>query len=151
MMSKFKFALEPILSLRQNTEDLCKRELGIYLSEKVTLEKQYQELIEVRNNILEAMRPKSKEVLDIEKLKYYKAYDETIKRQQVELTDMLRKLQQTIDEKKEALKEAIKEKKILENLRELHYADFIEVCKKEEQQLVDELVAYKYSQKDEEE
>ncbi|MDA3732588.1 flagellar export protein FliJ [Niameybacter massiliensis] len=148
-MSKFKFTLEPILSLRQNTEDLCKRELGICLNEKAKLDEQYEKLIAVRNEILEAMRPENNQVLDIERLKYYKSYDETIKMQQMQLAKMLRQLEETIDEKKEALKEAVKEKKILENLKELHYADFIEVCKKEEQQLVDELVAYKYSQKDE--
>lgn len=148
-MPKFKFTLEPILSLRQNTEDLCKRELGICLNEKAKLDAQYEKLMEVRSGILEAMRPKNNQVLDIARLKYYRSYDETIKKQQIQLIEMLRQVEETIDEKKEALKEAVKEKKILENLKELHYADFIEVCKKEEQQLVDELVAYKYSQKDE--
>lgn len=144
----FKFKLETVLSLRHNTETMCQRELGIVLTEKNQLEQKYNDLMKTREELLMLMRPKPNESLDLEKLKNYKQYDETIKKKQAQVQAQLERIEIIVNEKKEALKEAVKERKILENLRAIEYEEYIDACKKEEQQLVDELIAYKYSLND---
>ena len=144
----FKFKLETILSLRHNTETMRQRELGIALGEKNQLEQKYNELIKTREQLFNLMRPKPNEPLDLDALKNYKQYDETIKKKQAQVQAQLEHIEIVVNEKKEALKEAVKERKILENLRTIQYEEYIEECKKEEQQLVDELIAYKYSLSD---
>lgn len=144
----FKFKLETVLSLRHNTETMCQRELGIVLTEKNQLEQKYNDLMKTREELLMLMRPKPNESLDLEKLKNYKQYDETIKKKQAQVQAQLERIEIRVNEKKEALKEAVKERKILENLRDIEYEEYIDACKKEEQQLVDELIAYKYSLND---
>lgn len=146
----FKFKLESILSLRRNTETMCQRELGIVLTQKNQLEKQYNQLVEAREENFRLMRPKYNESLNIDAIKNYKHYDETIKKNQVQLKAELDSIERLVNEKKEALKEAVKQRKIIENLRKIKYEEYIDFCKKEEQQLVDELIAYKYALNDKE-
>ena len=56
----------------------------------------------------------------------------------------LEEAEQKVQEKRNELLEAVKERKILENLKTIEKEVFDEEAKREEQRILDDLVTYKY-------
>ena len=59
----------------------------------------------------------------------------------------LNKAKQVVDEKREALLEAVKDRKILDNLKAIHKESFEEEEKRVEQRILDDMVTYRFGNK----
>lgn len=144
----FKFILESVLSLRKNTEEMKKRELGVLNIEKENLHKKKQQVEEEKVQVLHKIREYSTNKLEIEMLKNYNAYYLIIKKQEDHIIKEISVIEQRIKEKRDELQEAVKNRKILENLKAIQLEEYRQEEYRQEQQVVDEIVTYKYSQKD---
>lgn len=144
----FKFSLESVLSLKKNTEEMKKRELGLLNIEKEKLHKKKQQLEYQKVQLLHEMREHSINRLEVEALKNYNTYYPIIKKQEDQIIKEIAVMDQCIQEKKDELHEALKNRKILENLKAIQLEEYRQEEKRQEQQVVDEIVTYKYSQKD---
>ena len=143
----FKFSLEPVLSLREKVEDNKKRELGeaTQYQEKVYQEKLHLE--QIKEEALNLTRKQSREavnVLEIRTLNQYNSYMvKAVRNKEHELEEA----KQVVNEKREALLEAVKDRKILDNLKAIHKESFEEEEKRVEQRILDDMVTYRFGNK----
>ena len=146
----FKFSLEPVLALKEKVEDSKKRELGaatmhqekIY-QEKLLLEKKKDEaLLEARVN--------ESQYVDVCAIKAYNQYSKLISKTIEEKNEQLEAAKIKVEEKRQELLEAVKERKILDNLKAIHKEVFIEEEKRDEQRIMDDIVTYRFGRKERE-
>ncbi len=140
----FKFELESVLSLKQNMEDKKKRELGLANREKELLVAEKTILVKHYEETCHALKKQNGVVLDVQNVKVSHLYAGYLLKQVERKERQIEEAQQKIDIKRQELYEAMKERKILENLKEIKREQYDEELKKAEQLIVDGLVSYKY-------
>lgn len=143
----FKFKLAAVLSLREKIEENKERELGRATLYKDQLVAEELELIAKKEEAVQHVKAYNSQQVDLQNIKafntYYAYIDESIQCKNQEVQEA----QKQVAEKREALLEAVKERKILDNLKEIQNELFIEEEKKSEQTILDDLVTYKYGRK----
>ena len=146
----FKFSLEPVLALKEKVEDSKKKELGeatmyqerIY-QEKLILEKKKDEaLIEARVG--------ENQFVDVSAIKVFNYYNQFISQSIEAKGKELETAKMQVEEKRNELLEAVKERKILDNLKAIHKEVFIEEEKRDEQRIMDDIVTYRFGRKERE-
>lgn len=143
----FKFSLEPVLSLREKIEDNKKRELGeaTQYREKVYEEKLHLE--QIKEDALNLTRKQSRQVVNILEVRTLNQYNSYIVKAVQNKEQELEKATQVVEEKREALLEAVKDRKILDNLKAIHKENFEEEEKRAEQRILDDMVTYRFGNK----
>lgn len=140
----FKFELNSVLSLKEKIEDVKKRELGHANTYKEELELQKQVLVNEHESVYDSIKKSSTQEVDIKAIKALNRYSSHISKQITDTEGHIESAQKVVDIKREELLNAMKERKILDNLKEIKLEQYIEESKKIEQLLVDEIVSYKY-------
>ncbi|MGL4739099.1 MAG: flagellar export protein FliJ [Cellulosilyticaceae bacterium] len=140
-----KFKLETILKLRIQNEENQKRELGklriLMAQAQATYEKFLQEKKSLVGEYTQAVSGKIL-ISELESMRrYLLVVDGQIKKQVVELQE----IENRVSTQQLRLQEAMKERKIMENLKEVYLERWLEEEKRQEQLITDELVSYKYS------
>lgn len=140
----FKFELQPVLALKEKLEDHKKRELGIANTKQEKLVNEKALLMSLHDGAYDEIRKQNAEKIDVNTLKqfnYYTAHlNKVIEKKDLEIV----KATQEVHEKRNELLEAVKQRKILENLKEIKFEQFRDEELKAENQIVDEIVSYKY-------
>ena len=143
----FKFKLEPVLSLKEKIEDSKKRELGAATMHKEVLFNEKRQLMEKKEEAMQAVKAHNSIVVDVRSLKAFNQYsvymDQAIKAK----NQQVQEAQKKVEEKREELLEAVKERKIFDHLKDIQNEVFIEEEKREEQRILDDIVTYKYGKK----
>ncbi len=146
-MAKFKFQLQTVLNIKNQQEDNLKNELGKAVQK---LEKEKSELHRlnfVKDRHIMEFNEKSRKTT-VEKLKEYNAYisllTSKIKRQK----ENVNYASQNVDKVREELIKAVKERKILDKLKEKKYEEYMLESSREELKSNDEVVSYKYYDND---
>lgn len=143
----FKFKLASVLSLKEKIEDSKKRELGAATLHKERLLSEKLELIEKREEAVQAVKKHNSKTVDVQSLREFNTYNAYME-QAIELKNKeVQEAQKKVEEKREALLEAVKERKILDNLKEIQNEVFMEEEKRGEQRILDDIVTYKYGKK----
>ncbi len=142
----FKFELSSVLSLKEKIEDTKKRELGIATKKKEELEQEKSNLIGQKHALHDEIKRSSAKEVDINAVKSLNCYTSYINKQIIQTEGHIVKVQKVVDKKREELLEAMKERKILDNLKELKLEQYTQEARKIEQILVDEVVSYKYGE-----
>ncbi|ONI46155.1 flagellar export protein FliJ [Epulopiscium sp. SCG-B10WGA-EpuloA2] len=143
-----KFRLESILSLKKNIEQMKQKELADAYFEKQKLVNEKNQLEnnkEILNkNTRQSLKGKVNPKDLIQNSQYVGVLDIQIKNTNTEIV----KADNNILVKQKNLVEAMKERKILENLKEIHLEEFRKEQLFEEQKLADEVVGYRYIQRE---
>lgn len=143
----FKFKLASVLSLKEKIEDSKKRELGAATLHKERLLSEKLELVERREEAVQAVKKHNSKTVDVQSLREFNTYNAYME-QAIELKNKeVQEAQKKVEEKREALLEAVKERKILDNLKEIQNEVFMEEEKRGEQRILDDIVTYKYGKK----
>ncbi len=146
----FKFSLEPVLALKEKVEDSKKRELGVATTHQ---EKIYQEkllLEKKKDEALSEARFIEKQFVDVSAIKAFNQYNHYISQTIEAKEKQLEEAKIKVEEKRNALLEAVKERKILDNLKAIHKEAFIEEEKRDEQRITDDIVTYRFGRKERE-
>ncbi len=146
-MSRFRFSMENILSMKEKLEEQAKNEYGRanarLLAEQDKLDLLLDRL-ELANDELKGILIESLSVLEIRRrenaVEVIKSY---IKQQKL----VVKRCEKEVEVAREALSEAMKERKIFEKLKEKAKEAFLREEMKKEQREVDELMSYKYGSK----
>lgn len=146
----FKFKLASVLSLKEKMEDSKKRELGaaIIKAEEVRFEK--ETLASYKQEAIKEVKEQNMGTIDVQYLQAFNQYSLRIDKEIEKKADELIKADQMVHSKRQELLEAVKERKILENLKEIQQEAHNEEEKREEQRILDDIVTYKYGMKGEE-
>lgn len=138
-----KFHLEQVLKYRQEMERMCKEE---FVSAKHNLEDAYEHLLQVEaqvHNLSEEFCHRQGELNCIEELRHYANFfarkREDIKNQK-ERVDILGDI---MNERRDILLDATKEKKVLESLKDKKAEEFKLAMKLKEQNFMDEIATQK--------
>lgn len=140
----FKFNLEPVLSLKQKIEDSKKRELGEATTYKERVDSEKQLLIQSKLEALSEAKNQGNSTISIASMKAFNQYSQYMDYAIEDKNKELIEAQKMVDEKRSALLEAVKDRKILDNLKAIQREIFNEEEKREEQRILDDMVTYRF-------
>ena len=143
-MPRFNFRLQGYLNLKSKMEDQRKLEYGQAMSElerertKLTLleTERAETLSAFREDIGKGVKPQSTNL--------YNSFLTWLKESINIQTEAVRKAEEEAERRRAALAEAMKERKMLEILREKHYEEFMREQALAEQKTVDEIVSFRH-------
>jgi len=144
IMAKFIFKLQSVLNLRKQKEDSIKNELAAAMRK---LEAEKRKLSELENALEDTVREfnkKAKKATVHELIKfngYLSLLNSRIKSQKENVNNAAK----YVDKVREELVKAMKDRKILEKLKDRQYEDFLLEQKKLEQKTNDEIVSFNYN------
>ena len=140
----FKFELNPVLSLKEKIEDAKKRELGEANGHKEYLEFKKNSLADEHQGVYRQIKTNSSKQVNIREIQMLNQYSSYVDKQIKQTEIQIKAAKKIVEKKREELMGAVKERKILDNLKEIRLEQYREDTKKIEQILVDETVSYKY-------
>lgn len=144
-MAKFVYRMENILNIKYKLEEQAKQE---YMTVRVRLNEEEEKLNALQNRKQEYFaqyRDLLKERLDVLQIETCKEaillMDEYIAAQEQAVARVEEELEQAIAK----MKEAIKERKIHEKLKEKQFEIFLQELNQEEMKEIDQLISYQYN------
>lgn len=146
-MAGFKFRLQTLLKLKEQFEKNAKNELGVAI---MKLEEEKSKLRVIEDNIditTNDFKEACSGVIRPEKIKELKTYLEHLQHERDKQKENVKRQQKNVDIIRERLVEIMRERKVLENLKEKDFQEYLKEEAKKEQQQVDELVSYKRASK----
>lgn len=146
----FKFSLEPVLALKEKVEDSKKRELGAATMYQEKVYKEKLVLEQKKAEALQAAKFKENQFVDVTAIKAFNHYNQLITQNIQDKGKQLEEAKIKVEEKREELLDAVKERKILDNLKSIHREVFIEEEKRDEQRIMDDMVTYRFGRKERE-
>lgn len=102
-------------------------------------------LKEERERGVEEAKIEASSGVTVEKLRNYNSYISFVKQKISNQTEKVKCSKETADKYREELVAAVKERKMLETLKEKQYSQYLKEEEKKQQRIVDEIVSYKES------
>jgi flagellar FliJ protein len=144
-MAKFIFKLQSFLGVKEKIEEQKKNEYGKALNILEEEKNKKQELLNRQVSTISHLKQKINEGIKPSEIKQYNNFISYIENEITRQEEVIIKAQKLVDRKREELVNAMKDKKILEILKENEYIEYIKEEKKAEQKFIDELVSFKYN------
>ncbi len=144
-MAGFQFRMAGFLGIKEKIEEQKKLEYGKALK-KLDDERNLLNLLnDKKNNVIYSMRESINLGIHTFELKRYNDYIDYIKRRIVEQEDAVDKAKEFAETKRVELVEAVKERKMLEVIKENDRIEYNKEQLLKEQKIVDEIVSYQYN------
>ncbi len=142
-MAVFRFRLATLLHVKEQLEKSAKNELGVAVSrleaEKARLTAIVAEIASLRDDFVAAVTGS----IDAERIKGLRACIAARETAREKQSDVVKEASGTVDTIRDRVVTLMKERKILEKLREKEYEQFRIEGLQQEQRLADELVTYR--------
>ncbi len=144
-MAKFKFRLQPLLNIKLQLEDSAKNELGKAV-QKLEEEKEIgRSLLKYRERYINEFNEKASKMVRIDELRSYTMYISRLAKNIDDQNKNIKEASDNVDKYRDELIKIVKERKILEKLREKKFNEYLIEMSKDEQKRMDEIVSYKYT------
>ncbi len=146
-MKKFKFRYESVLKMRQDAEDRIKNTLAAVISERQKKVNAYEAMCEkealFQNHITESLQTGNAKGrhLFYDGQQYYAKHKKRI-------SEDISQLDKDIEIIKIDLTHAMKERKVMEKLKEKAFQDFIEAIEEADAKVIEEIVNYHNNRKE---
>lgn len=148
-MARFKFRLQGYLNVKEKIEEQKKLEYGKAI-QKLEEEKEKKRAIEAEAaSRLDELRIEMGENISPERFINYKQYLTLLEKNAIKQEGEIKRAGNFAESKRIELVGAMKQRKMVDVLKEHDYEDFLEEEKKAEQRIVDEIVSYRYGQAEE--
>ncbi|HOV27377.1 MAG TPA: flagellar export protein FliJ [Pseudobacteroides sp.] len=144
-MVKFKFRLQPLLNIKKQLEDSAKNELGKAVQKLEQEKEKGRVLLRHREKYINSLREKTSSVARVEELRNYTMYISSLAKKVEDQNKNIKEANDVVDKYREELIKIVKERKMLEKLREKKLNEYLIEMSKDEQKRMDEIVSYKYS------
>jgi len=143
-MAKFIFKMQSVLNIRKQKEDSIKNELADAMRKLEAEKRKLAELEDRLENTVREFNEKTKKstVHELIEFNEYLSVLNSRIRSQKENVNIVA---QYVDKVREELVKAMKDRKILEKLKDRQYEQFLMEQKKLEQKTNDEIVSYNYN------
>lgn len=150
-MARFVFSMESILQIKLKLEDQAKAEYAVQMAALQKEQERLQQLVERKNDLQEQLHRQINGVLELLRIRQLEDGVENIKYninlQKVKVLNQRKKVERA----QEKLKEAMKERKTYEKLKENAFEEFKKEINAEEQKEINELVSFRYGREAEKE
>lgn len=146
-MPKFSFQFQSILNIKLQQEEALKNEFGKAVQR---LEEEKAEQLRLENHLsdqFEQFNEKSSRGVTVEKLIEHNAYISYLSDRIKQQKENVNFAQQNVDKVREELIKAVQEREILDKLKDKKLEEFRKEQLRQEQQINDEVVSYKHSEK----
>lgn len=143
-MSKFVFSLQNLLNMKEKIEE---QEKNNYSRANLLLQEAEEKRSQLQDRQREAQNQLAEVVLatlDIPEIRRKEDALEILKMYVLQQEVVVRQRERELDEARERLSEAMKERKTFEKLREKAFEEFVAEENRKEQKEIDELVSYRY-------
>lgn len=138
-MAKFGFRFQQILNFRQRSEDDCRRAF-FEAQQRLQEALDYLNVMESKYaDYCEEMMRRQQGIMTIEELRRGHLYAQQLKKEICWQQDEVERRRIMVEQQQAELQHAVQERKIMERLREKHYAIFCKENEQQEQKLMDEL------------
>jgi flagellar FliJ protein len=142
-MPKFTFRLQPVLNIRNQQEENLKNEMGKAI-QKLEAEKQkLRSLEEKENQIVDEFNKKTQKTA-VKSLLQFNDYIGFLKSQIISQKENVNKAAVNVDKVREELVKAVKNRKIMDKLKDKKKEEYVQEEKKLEHKANDEIVSYDY-------
>lgn len=141
---KFKFSLESLLRLRLQLEEQKEIEYGQILQKLQEAKEKLHYIEEEQKKSFEHWREKVERQGTVSLWKEYQPYLQKVKRELEESQRCCSKLEIEVENKRQDLLEAVRQRKTIESLKEKDFEAFQKEVQRQEQKVVDELVTFQY-------
>ncbi len=146
-MKKFRFRYESVLKMRMDTEERIKNELAKWIAKRQSLldaladlnEKSHQYDLHVEDIFLNGDRFGERGNIAQSK-QYYKQHKQM-------LAGEIKRVEHIIKEVQEKLVEAMKERKVMDKLKEKAFQEFVDAINEADAKLIEEVVNYSNNKK----
>jgi len=133
------------LTIKEKVEDLKKNEFGKAVSALAEAQRVKTEMEAMRDDCIDEFRRDIDEGIDPEAFRRYNLFIEKMKIAIKNQEQVVARAEAFVEQKRQELVEAMRDKKTLETLRDNDFEEFLIEEKKQEQKVVDEIVSYKGS------
>jgi len=145
-MKKFLFKFETVLRVKEKKEEKLKKEL--FKLHALQIE-QHQILEKIKEEKTKTSKDKSNEfVTDIQSLIFFEQYLSLLRKQIDDVKNRIQELQNQINDKRDEVIQASKEKKTFERLKTHHLNEYNKIIISNEQKVLDEIAVSKYNRKE---
>ncbi|MEN6469831.1 MAG: flagellar export protein FliJ [Smithella sp.] len=144
----FKFKLQSVLEYRHNIEEKILNEfsdLKRILEEKKAVLKA---LIDERHRLMDELRNMQRSMMRADDLAALVAYVENLRLKEKEQKNIIEQASEKVEAKRKELMEALKNKKVMENLRDKHAEEYQKNMNELEQKNSDEMSVLKYGRRE---
>ncbi len=148
-MKKFQFKLESVIKNYKFKEEEKKIKLAEKEQEYNLEKKKMLELEQDLSRTLKRMEKEKKKFPDMEIINLYEKYSEAVKKRINGKKFLLNQLQKKLDEIRKELLEIIKNKKIIEKLKEKKWQEYMFEFNVMEQKNLDEIAQIQFNRKEE--
>ncbi len=139
-----KFRLESILSLKKNVEQMKKKELADAYAQKDVLISKKDLLVTEDEKLDKQLKAEISGNINPLNISHVSNYKRNVNKSIDKVEKEIEGAEKNILEKQQNLVDAMKARKILDNLKEMHFQKEMEEFRQEEQKLIDEIVGYRY-------
>lgn len=143
-MAKFIFKMESILSIKYKLEDQAKAEYGMEIARLREEERKLEMLVEKKEAYQTALTEAVQDALDIREIKDLENCVENMKYNINVQKFVIKQQQQRVDQAREKLDNAMKERKTYEKLKEKAFEQFKMEIEAQERKEIDELVSFRF-------
>lgn len=146
-MSKFDFRLQPVLDLKVQMEENLKNEFG-KVTKKLEDEKKILNSIELdKEEQIDIFSTKLGSRVEVSKLRELNGYISLLGDKIEMQKENVNEASNIVDSTREKLLEAVKDRKIIDKLREKMFTEYSKQQLREEQKIIDEVVSFKHGTK----
>ena len=142
-MARFKFRLQSVLTIKEKVEDLKKNEFGKAVSALAEAQRVLAEMEAARGRCIDDFRREIDVGIDPAAFARYNQFLDNVKLAIKRQEFVVEQCEIFVEQKRQELVEAMRDKKTLETLRENDFEEFLIEEKKLEQKVVDEIVSFK--------
>jgi flagellar FliJ protein len=143
----YKFPLEPVLSHRSFIEENLQKELAM-LNKLLSLEKnKLRSYRKAKYEFLSELQKKEKEGITISEIVLYFSFVERLSNDIVKQRDRIFEAEKKVDQKRNELIEAMKNRKILEKLKEKKGEAYRQEVMKKEMRFLNEVAVDRFNRK----
>ena len=143
-MTKFIFKMESILSIKYKLEDQAKAEYGMEVAKLREEERKLEVLIAKKDAYQDALTKAVQDALVIREIKVLENSVENAKYNINVQKFVIKQQQQRVDQAREKLDNAMKERKTYEKLKEKAFEQFKMEIEAQERKEIDELVSFRF-------
>ena len=144
----FKFKLQSVLEYRLNMEEKILNEFSDirrYLEEQKAV---LRTLVSERESLINDLRNMQRVMMRADDIATLVAYIENLREKEKEQKNVIHQVKEAVEQKRKELVEAVKNRKVMENLRDKHAEAYQKDFNEMEQKNSDEMSVLKYGRRD---
>ncbi|MDR1665385.1 MAG: flagellar export protein FliJ [Clostridiales bacterium] len=147
-MARFLFRLQPLLGVKEQIESQKEIEYGQALRRLEEERQAKRKLVAQKEEQIVSFRKSLDEDINPADIRRYNNMIERLKQRIMEQDIRIDAAEAYAEKKRLELVEAMKQRKMLDSIKEHRYEDYLQEEKLEDQKLVDQLVSYTYAERD---